>query len=126
MRAAVRRLVLATGAEIVEPELTGSDTRCCGLGGLVRSVDPDLSAEIAAIRSSETDRTWLTYCAACRQALSAGASGAVHVAEFLLDRDWRRAARRGRPARPARYLRRLQLRWSVSRLGPSRPRGRRP
>lgn len=62
------------GARFVELEHNKADALCCGGGGNLQSVDPELAAEIARRRVSEIMATGATVlisaCQQCEQMLS--------------------------------------------------------
>ena len=83
------------GVRFVELEHSGTDSQCCGGGGDLQSVDPDLTTGIARLRVEEIKATGATVvvsaCQQCEQMLSAairkeGLSVRVlDVSELLLD-----------------------------------------
>ncbi len=80
------------GCHLVEMEHHGKETICCGSGGLVSAIDPDLCAERALRRMKEVEEvgaeTCVTYCMSCSHRLAArGGSGRVrHVLEIIFDK----------------------------------------
>ena len=85
-----------SGHPLVEMEHRGARTICCGSGGLVGAVDPDLcdsraTTRIAEFRASGAEFL-LTTCGNCAQVLSAAARpGEVsHYLEWVFDErvDW--------------------------------------
>jgi Fe-S oxidoreductase len=67
---AVRTLLERQGLKVEEMPHTGRTTLCCGLGGAVQLIAPEL-AEITAVRRKDeaNGRRIITYCAGCVQAL---------------------------------------------------------
>jgi NADPH-dependent glutamate synthase beta subunit-like oxidoreductase len=118
IRAAVRRLLEAGGCTVEETEYGGEKTRCCGLGGMIRPVDANLSRRIASRRAAESSRPWVTYCAGCRNALADSGGEALHLFDFLLAHDWQKALRSGSPGRFRRYVRRLRTKRAFKKLRP--------
>lgn len=116
--ASVRRLLEAGGAEVEEIEYDGEKARCCGFGGMIYPVDPELSRKIAQRRAGETSAPMVTYCAGCRMALAGVGKESIHILDFLLDPDWTAAARRKPTGGLARYLNRLRTKWAFKRLRP--------
>ncbi len=108
-RSAVRELVAASGAEMVEPDFSGSTTRCCGLGGRIGDVDPRLARKMARRRADELAAPVVTYCSRCQMALGRGGAHVIHLAEFLFaanpGADFPRAA----SGSLRRYLNRLRV-----------------
>ncbi|GAB4328046.1 MAG: (Fe-S)-binding protein [Promethearchaeota archaeon] len=62
-------LAAATGAPPLEPPYAGEGTHCCGFGGLVNVVNPELAGEVCRRRLAELDRTGgkalVTSCPTC-------------------------------------------------------------
>jgi fumarate reductase (CoM/CoB) subunit B len=84
---AVRELL--RDCNLVEMEHHGKETICCGSGGLVSAVDPDLCAERALRRLKEVEdiegETCVTYCMSCSHRLAArgGPSSVRHILELV-------------------------------------------
>jgi NADPH-dependent glutamate synthase beta subunit-like oxidoreductase len=115
---AVRHLLEGAGARVEESEHSAGLTRCCGLGGMVDSLDPGLAARVAERSAGESARPLVTYCAGCRWALFDAGKPSLHLLDLLLGSDWRRAAASGNPSLPRRYLNRLRAKWALRRLRP--------
>ncbi|GLI33028.1 (Fe-S)-binding protein [Desulforhabdus amnigena] len=87
---AVRELL--RDCNLVEMEHHGKETICCGSGGLVSSVDPDLCAERALRRLKEAEdvgaETCVTYCMSCSHRLAArGVPSSVrHILELIFNK----------------------------------------
>jgi Fe-S oxidoreductase len=87
---AVRELL--RGSNLVEMEHHGKETICCGSGGLVSAVDPELCAERALRRLQEVEdveaETCVTYCMSCSHRLAArgGQSPVRHILELVFGR----------------------------------------
>lgn len=86
----VRALIRKLGYEVEEVENSRDKTRCCGLGGMVAYADPELAAVNIKKRADEFGHDILTYCASCREALSAH-KPALHVLDLIFNPDWRNA-----------------------------------
>jgi Fe-S oxidoreductase len=118
IHSAVRRLLEEGGSAVEDVEYSGEWARCCGLGGMIRPVDPDLSRRISHRSAFETALPMITYCADCRAALAGCGKEAVHVLDFLLSADWQEAARAKPPGGIQRYANRLRTKWAFKRLRP--------
>ncbi len=116
--AAVRNLLTAGGAAVEEIEYDGEKARCCGFGGMIYPVDPELSRRVSERRARESERPMITYCAGCRMALAGVGKESIHILDFLLDPQWSRKARAKPPGGLARYLNRLRTKWALRRLRP--------
>ena len=83
--------VLLDGHPLVEMEHHGSNTICCGSGGIVSMIDPQLSEERARQRLDEFEATGaervVTACMACsyRLARASSAEKIVHCLELVFD-----------------------------------------
>jgi hypothetical protein len=106
---------------VEELEFSRGTTRCCGLGGRIASVDPDLAGEIGRRRVAECNHPVITYCASCRASLYGAGAGALDLAEFLLARDVGAAAAKKPPGRMMRYVNRLRLKRAFLRMRSSGP-----
>lgn len=84
---AVRELL--RDCKLVEMEHHGKETICCGSGGLVSAVDPDLCVERALRRVKEIEgveaETCVTYCMSCTHRLAARGdlSSIHHILELV-------------------------------------------
>jgi fumarate reductase (CoM/CoB) subunit B len=91
--AAVREML--TGTTLAEMRHHGRNTICCGSGGLVSAVAPEICEQRAQERLKEVyeveAETCLTYCMSCAHRLSraendnASAASIRHVLEFVFD-----------------------------------------
>ncbi|MBI5594311.1 MAG: (Fe-S)-binding protein [Deltaproteobacteria bacterium] len=87
---AVRELL--QDCNLVEMEHHGKETICCGSGGLVSAIDPDLCTERALRRLKEAEaagaETCVTYCMSCSHRLAArgGTSSVRHILELIFDK----------------------------------------
>ncbi len=115
---AVRHLIKAGGAEVEEIEYDGEKARCCGFGGMIYPVNPELSQTISQRRADESSQPMVTFCAGCRMALAGTGKEAIHILDFLLDPDWREAVKRKPTGTIARYVNRLRTKWAFKRLRP--------
>lgn len=114
----VRTLLEAGGAEVEEIEYDGEKARCCGLGGMIYPVDPELSKKVTRRRAEESELPMITYCAGCRMALKGTGKDSIHILDFLLEPDWESKAKEKPPGGLARYANRLRTKWTFKRLKP--------
>ncbi len=114
----VRTLLKAGGAEVEEIEYDGEKARCCGFGGMIYPVDPELSRRVSSRRGDESEAPMVTYCAGCRMALAGVGKPSIHILDFLLEPDWQSKARAKPPGGLSRYLNRLRTKWAFKRLKP--------
>lgn len=119
VQAAVRQLIQAAGGAVQELEYAGERTRCCGLGGKIEPVDPELARRIAVRRAEESTAPLLTYCSGCRRALRRSGGEAMHLVDLLFSRESHGARNYPTPGRVLRQVNRLRTKWALRRLRPS-------
>lgn len=106
---AVRSLLSRQGFTLEEMPHSGKNTICCGQGGAVNLLDPELSAGWAKLRRKEAaGRRILTYCAGCLNSLQ-GHTPTSHLADILLDPQQTLAGKKKGSGAPFTYLNRLFL-----------------
>jgi Fe-S oxidoreductase len=91
-----------------EPD-DGSQSECCGYGGLVTFAHPAL-AERFACRASSGDGKKITYCAMCRDLFARSGAEAYHILDILFAREPGDLAARPCPSWSERRDRRRLLR----------------
>ncbi len=108
----VRALIRNTGYSVEEMGHTGRQTLCCGEGGAVDFLAPDLAGKWAQLRQDETDhRKIVTYCAGCASRLGAVVP-TVHILDILWEAENAEPARAKVTKPPLTYWKRLRLkRW---------------
>ncbi|SKA84748.1 aldehyde dehydrogenase, iron-sulfur subunit [Paucidesulfovibrio gracilis DSM 16080] len=79
----VRTLLERLDIPLVEPKLTKDLTECCGYGGLLCEVDPDLGREVVERRAKSVDHDFVTYCAMCRDRLVRTGKPVSHALDLL-------------------------------------------
>lgn len=81
-----RDLIRAAGYELVEMELAGEKSFCCGGGGGVRTNQPELSDSISADRVEQAEktsaRTLITACPMCYAQLKNSAKNKLEVLDL--------------------------------------------
>lgn len=106
---AVRRLVVSRGLMIEEMPHHRENTLCCGEGGFVGSIAPDVAERWRAVTKAEANgRRIITYCAGCTNLLNR-VTPASHVLDILFEPQatLKGAAKVSGP--PMTYLNRLRL-----------------
>lgn len=80
----VRQILEQMEYKIEEPLYTRENTRCCGLGGMVATANPEVTNTIINRRVAEynTDHI-VSYCAACRQSMESGGKDSVHILDLI-------------------------------------------
>lgn len=82
-RTAVRALANRLGVPWKELPLSGELTECCGFGGLMSQVDPELGRTVAARRAGESGRDYLAACAMCRERLFNAGKRTWHLLDLI-------------------------------------------
>jgi Fe-S oxidoreductase len=118
VHAAIRTLVRTCGAAVVEAEYSHERTRCCGAGGKIENVDPELYARIAARASGQVELPMLTYCTGCRSALRDAGRDTIHILDLLMSKKPLGAALDSEPGIAMRLVNRLRSKWSIRRMTP--------
>lgn len=112
---AVRTLLERQGFEIQEMKHSGKKTVCCGKGGAVNLLKPELADEWGALRKREADgRRVITYCAGCVQALEQH-TPTNHLVDLLFAPVQTLAGKKKGAKAPLTYLNRLRLKMSFKR-----------
>lgn len=93
--AAVRVLAALTGCDFTEPEQARHKTHCCGNAGMLRTTDPEKSAQLRRRRLAELDesRTVLSPCEGCLDAFRTEGRDTCHLLELLFGRSKKRSWR---------------------------------
>ena len=88
-----RKVIGLTGHQIEELTHSRELTLCCGMGGLILPLNPMRVFSITKERVAEAHFDMLTYCAACRDALSIH-KPSLHILDLLFNPDWEEAMRK--------------------------------
>jgi glutamate synthase (NADPH) small chain len=121
VHAAIRSLVRTSGAEVVETDYSHERTRCCGSGGKIENVDPDLFSKIAERASEQTGLPMVTYCTGCRTALRDAGRETIHLLDLLMTPNSIDRALDPEPGIFMRLANRLRSKWSIRRMVPPAP-----
>lgn len=109
IHSAVRNLIERTGLSIKEMEHSAGRTVCCGEGGAVGYVSPDLAKKWGHIRKRESNGLKIiTYCAGCAQTLSKFGE-TIHISDLIFEPE---AVLKGKAVgskSPFTYLERIKL-----------------
>jgi Fe-S oxidoreductase len=94
------------GASVVEQDRP----RCCGFGGNVHALSPELAdASTAEIMAATGNATVVTYCMACKDRFLAKGNQAIHILEMLV--STRPAERAASPIR--KWINRFLLAFRI-------------
>lgn len=114
---AVRTLLKKQGLTVEEMSHSGRNTVCCGKGGAVDMLNPELAASWWTLRKKEAaGRRIITYCAGCVQALGAH-TPTNHLVDLLFAPQQTLAGMKKGAGSPITYLNRLLLKISFKRKG---------
>jgi uncharacterized membrane protein YdjX (TVP38/TMEM64 family)/Fe-S oxidoreductase len=112
---AVRTLLQRQGLTVEEMPHSGRTTVCCGKGGAVDMLNPDLAASWRDLRKNEAaGRRIITYCAGCVQALG-GHTATNHLVDVLFSPKQTLAGKKKGAGTPITYLNRLLLKRTFKR-----------
>lgn len=85
----VRWVLDELGYNWTEIERNGKNTRCCGVGGMVCSSNPELYERVYTRRANDFDQhNIVTYCGSCRGTMQAAGKDAVHILDLLLGQKY--------------------------------------
>jgi uncharacterized membrane protein YdjX (TVP38/TMEM64 family)/Fe-S oxidoreductase len=106
---AVRNLINRQGLIVEEMPHSGSNTVCCGKGGAVDMLNPELAGSWGKLRQKEANgRRIITYCAGCVQALG-GHTPTNHLVDLLFAPHQTLSGKKKGAGAPVTYLNRLLL-----------------
>ena len=112
---AVRTLLNRQGLRVEEMPHSGRITICCGQGGAVNLLNPQLAASWGELRKREASgRRIITYCAGCVQALG-GHTPTNHLVDILFAPNQALAGKKKGAGAPFTYLNRLRLKRAFKR-----------
>ncbi|MFO8010173.1 MAG: (Fe-S)-binding protein [Dehalococcoidia bacterium] len=83
----VRKIIGWTGCRVQEMSDSKNETQCCGQGGGVPYVSPQLAANMTRRRVEQLPADVVTYCASCREAF-APYKPSLHVLDLLFNPNW--------------------------------------
>lgn len=82
----VRWVLNELGYKFEEMTYIKGNTRCCGVGGMLGCVDPELQQQYHNRRMEDaTQDHILTYCGSCRGSMEKGGKDGVHILQLLFD-----------------------------------------
>jgi Fe-S oxidoreductase len=104
------------GYKIQEMKNIKGKTRCCGFGGMVVPINPELSLRNMKRRVSETDKDIITYCAACRESMIMGGGQALHILDLIFNDKWQEIGIPGNTGTLKSWLNRWRTKSMVRKL----------
>ena len=115
IHAAVRELVVKQGLSIKEMPHCRREAYCCGEGGAVECVSPDLSSNWGVLRKKETDSSMtIAYCAGCTHYLNR-ITPTRHILDLLFEPAATLAGKVKVSRSPMTYVNRLKLKYLLKR-----------
>lgn len=84
----VRTILNELGVKIVEFDKNRNKSECCGSGGMVRVINPQLSKKQTNKRANEakTDNI-VTYCESCCESMLSVNKKTLHILDFMFNED---------------------------------------
>ena len=80
----VRWVLDELGYNWEEIEKNGINTRCCGVGGMVCSSNPELYERVYTRRANDFNQdNIITYCGSCRGTMQTAGKDAVHMLDLI-------------------------------------------
>ena len=93
----VRWVLDELGYNWTEIERNGKNTRCCGVGGMVCSSNPELYERVYTRRANDFEQhNIVTYCGSCRGTMQAAGKDAVHILDLLFGQKYTKDQERAR------------------------------
>ncbi len=115
---AIRTLIQNQGGTIEEMEHQGAKTLCCGEGGAVGSIAPELAESWGARRKSESrGKRILTYCGGCVNHLNR-LTPTHHVLDFFYEPEATLSGKVKGSRTPITYWNRLRLKKRFQKMFP--------
>jgi len=80
----IRWILKELGYKYLESKNSRENSMCCGQGGMVATVNPELSHRIAQKAASEFNTDYVvTYCAACRSSMYKAGKESYHILDLI-------------------------------------------
>jgi len=120
IHAAVRQIISRKGLVIEEMEHAAEKTLCCGEGGAVGCLSPELPERWTCLRKSEAgEKMILTYCAGCVNLLGK-VSPTSHILDLIFDPGKTLSGKVKVSKAPFTYLNRLRLKKRLRKSVPAK------
>jgi Fe-S oxidoreductase len=112
---AVRGLITGLGLEIREMRHSRNRTICCGEGGSVGFINPDLAQQWGEMRKHEAgDDLIITYCAGCAGFLARAGMKVVHLGDLVVNQGMALNGKSSGARAPWTYLNRIKLKRKLN------------
>lgn len=93
----VRWIMDELGYKYDEIERNGKNTRCCGVGGMVCSSNPELYKRVYTRRAGDFSSDHIVnYCGSCRATMEASGKDAIHILNLLFEDTYTKSKARER------------------------------
>ncbi|GEM_PF-104845 len=111
----VRKIVGSLGYRVKESEHSREKTSCCGAGGMISSVNPEMARKVAeeAAGKMESEHV-IAYCASCREAMAGAGKRSVHILDLVFGERW--DSRSKFRTAPERRIMKWLNRWKVKNI----------
>lgn len=85
---AIRYVMKEMGYTVEEKERIGTNTKCCGVGGMACSADPHLYKMLLEKCVDDcTCDSVVTYCGSCRGTVEAGGKDSLHILDLMFSNE---------------------------------------
>ncbi|MEK6201485.1 MAG: (Fe-S)-binding protein [Desulfobulbaceae bacterium] len=119
---AVRTILSRLGLKVREMRHSRNRAICCGEGGFVGFVNPDMAKRWGDIRKVEAGEDMvITYCAGCTGFLARAGMKVVHLADLLVNPAKALSGRSSVAGAPLTYLNRIRLKKRLQKALASTP-----
>lgn len=85
LQKSVRHLLKKLDYKVEELPLNGKYAQCCSFGGLISTVNPELSAKIIEHRINASPLTYATYCTNCRDDFARHGKPVLYLMDLLTE-----------------------------------------
>ena len=80
----MRWILKELGYEVEEMKNIRENTRCCGVGGMLSCINPDLYKKIVDRRITDaTQEHIISYCGSCRGSMELGGLDSLHILQLI-------------------------------------------
>ena len=87
MQEAVRKIAAELGCRLVDTPYSGDSSPCCGYGGLVNYVNPELAEKMTDKCLERSEEPYISYCMACRDRFAREGRQSRHILELVYGTD---------------------------------------
>ncbi|MCR8744675.1 FAD-dependent oxidoreductase [Romboutsia lituseburensis] len=115
----VRWILDELGYKYEEMQNNKENTRCCGVGGMVCSSNPQLYEKLYTRRANDcTQENVLTYCGSCRGTMEASGKDALHILNLIHEGTYTKdmAKKRGYTSEEEMWKNRLETKNRLDKM----------